>query len=181
MKEETDRSYQRDIACLNQQYISILRDSLNADVLSDNLFKCRLSAIETIRGIDQVAPIAACNVLQYKIACNSNTSNETTTKQFQKIIRDTLLFYREITKTVPKHTESITGLRLSDASSFANLSYSEIEQLSKSNECQIQMRFFDSYWERVCDIASDSPVSLQLISAAQAATEAFSNRFEGGK
>lgn len=176
MKLRIDRSHHRDIRCLNIQYIKLLKGHLDSDVISGDMFKCRHSAIQTIRELDQTQPIAACNVLQYKIAMVDSDSRDPDLQGFHLLLRDTLLFYREISKTTPKHAANITGLRADIALEFASLSYSQIDERATSNKCQLQMRFFESYWERVRDIASDSPASLQLITAAQAANETYSNK-----
>lgn len=177
MKTRVDRSYHRDIENLNSRYITLLKNSIDTQNIADNhVLHCCPSAIHSIRNIDKTEPLVACNVLQFIVIVVPEPIQTPPNKLLQQIIRETLLFYREYTKTNPDFTQSTTGLKKDTALSFAEYTYTEIDEIVLSKRCVIRMRFFDGYWRNIQDVADDSPANLLLITATQAANETYRNR-----
>jgi len=174
MESKVDRSFQRDIESLNSRYITYIKDSIGTGTIATNpILKCCPSAIQIIKDTDKIQPLAACNVLQFKIVVNIEPTQESSIPEVQEIIRQTIIFYREVTKTNPHFTQNITGLSMSTANNFAINTYTEINELVQSKRCVIQMRFFDGYWENIQDLVDDSTVNFLLVTATQAANETF--------
>lgn len=172
---EFDRCYQRDIENLNSSYIGLLKKELGCDNNLLPVLRCMPSAIKTIRGLNSVQPLVACNVLQYQVVVTDEpiNSNLGSSLEFQNIVGQTFLLYRELAKLKHPTYQFITGHQLDTSQRFTQSTYSELNDLAKSNHCLLQMRFFETYWENIKNFVADGKDTLMLASATQAANEAI--------